>query len=57
MFDDLNFKTNIANPSPVLLDYLQTLENNAFYYLITLPTRVTPDSETIIVHIYSHDCN
>ena len=30
------------------MDYLHTLENNAFCNLITLPTSVTPDSETII---------
>ena len=51
---DLNFNTNLANPPPVILDYLHTLENNAFCNLITLPTRVTPDSETIIDHILTN---
>ena len=48
---DLKFSTNLANPPPVILDYLHTVENNGFCNLITLPTRVTPDSETIIDHI------
>ena len=38
----------------MILDYLHTLENNAFCNLITLPTRVTPDSETIIDHILTN---
>ena len=53
IFGDLNLNTNLSNP-PVILDYLHTLENNAFYNLITLPTRVTPDSETIIDHILTN---
>ena len=47
---DLNFNANLANPPPVILDCFHTLENNAFCNLITLPTHVTPDSETIIDH-------
>ena len=54
IFGDLNFNTNLANPPPVILDYLHTLETNAFCNLITLPTRVTPDSETIIDHILTN---
>ena len=54
IFGDLNFNTNLANPPPVILDYLHPLENNAFCNLITLPTRVTPDSETIIDHILTN---
>ena len=45
---DPNFNTNLDNFPPVILDYLHTLENNAFCNLITLPTRVTPNSEAII---------
>ena len=51
IFGDLNLNTNLSIPPPVILDYLHILENNAFCNLITLPTRVTPDSETIINHI------
>ena len=40
----LKFNTNLANSFPVILDFLYTLENNVFSNLITLPTRVTPDS-------------
>ena len=47
---DLNFNTNLANPS-VILDYLHTLENNAFCNLITSPTLITPDSKTVIDHV------
>ena len=54
IFDDLNFNTNLANPPPVILDYRHTLGNNAFCNLITLPTRVTPDSETINDHILTN---
>ena len=54
IFGDLNFNTNLANPPPVILDYLHTLENNAFCNLITLPTRVTSDSETIIDNILTN---
>ena len=51
---DLNCNTNLANPSPAILIYLHTLKNNALCNLITLPTRVTPDSETIIDHILTN---
>ena len=54
IFGDLNFNTSLANPPYVILDYLHTLENNAFFNLITLPTRVTPDFETIIDHILTN---
>ena len=29
IISDLNFNTNLANPSPVILDYLHTVENSA----------------------------
>ena len=51
---DLNFNTNLVNPPHVILDYLHTLENNAFCNLITLPTHVIPNSETIIDHILTN---
>ena len=51
---DLNFNTNLANHSPVILDYINTFENNAFCNLISIPTCVTPDSETIIDHIFTN---
>ena len=54
IFSDLNLTTNLANPPPVLLDYLHTLENNVFCNLITLTTRITPDSETIIDLIFTN---
>ena len=38
----------------MILDYFHTLENNVFCNLITLPTRVTPDSEIIIDHILTN---
>ena len=38
----------------MILDYLHTLENNAFCNLIILPTCVTPNSETIIDHILTN---
>ena len=48
---DLNLITNLANPPHVILDYLHTLENNAFCNLITLSKRVSPNSENMI-----HEC-
>ena len=54
IFGDLNFNTNLANSLPVILDYLYILENNAFCNLITLPTRVTPYSESVISHILTN---
>ena len=54
IFGDLNLNTNLSNPPPATLDYLHTLDNNAFCNHITSPTRVTSDSETIIDHILTN---
>ena len=37
------------------LDYLHVLQSNAFLNLITIPTRATPTSRTVIDHILTND--
>ena len=48
---DLNPNNNYASRS----DYLHMLESNAFSNLITKPTRVTENSQTIIDHLLTND--
>ena len=50
---DTNFNVNVNVSSS--LDYLHVLQSNAFLNLITIPTRVTPTSRTVIDHILTND--
>ena len=46
---DLNSESSLKS------QYMQTIESNAFSNLITKPTCVTADSETIIDHLLTND--
>ena len=50
---DTKFNVNV-NVS-CSLEYLHVLQSNAFLNLITVPTRVTPTSRTVIDHILTND--
>ena len=53
LMGDINIDLN--NESSLKSQYMHTIESNAFSNLITKPTRVTADSETIIDHLLTND--
>ena len=50
---DINIDLN--SESSLKSQYMHTIESNTFSNLITKPTRVTADSETIIDHLFTND--
>ena len=56
IFGDINLDLNPQQTSSPMSDYLQTLNSNGFTSLITNPARVTLNSETVIDHLLTNDC-
>ena len=52
---DINIDLNPENVKPAASDYIHLLQGNAFFSLITSPTRVTSNSQTFIDHIFTND--
>ena len=52
---DINIDLDPKNAKPASSDYIHLLQSNAFYSLITSPTRVTFTSQTFIDHIFIND--
>ena len=53
-----DFNINIDQskyPSRIAVDYINMLNSNGLFHLITLPTRVTNTSSTVIDHIITND--
>ena len=56
LFGDMNYDLSLKHQyvSPIS-DYVNVCESNAFSNLVSTPTRVTPNSQTIIDHILTND--
>ena len=52
---DINIDLNPENVKPASSDYIHLLQSNAFFLLITSPTRVTSTSQTFIDHIFTNE--
>ena len=52
---DFNIDLSGDNNRSPLPDYVQILQSNSFVSIVTLPTRITPTSQTIIDHIFTND--
>ena len=51
-FSDLNIDLMDKNPQPQAKNnYINMLNSSAFHVLLNKPTRITPDSETLIDHV------
>ena len=56
LFGDMNYDLSLKHRyvSPIS-DYVNVCKSNAFFNLVSIPTRVTPNSQTIIDHILTND--
>ena len=52
---DINLDLTSTKVTPLVSDYLDIIRSNAFSNLIDKPSRVTPNTQTIIDHVLTND--